>query len=198
MIGRPWRGGRGGRDEIVSSLRRKRDEFVASRAGDPRVPTQSLVSRFCLTFPGRPRFEALLVRKGASSSLVVDIRESGYTVHVAEWLRRQSKVLLPFFTPASPRCPGKSHWNTVLDRHALAVRERPTRALHYAAVVAASAAPPNTWSRGAQRRHLQEEESGGKYCSGPGREARHDGAPPPSSAGTGRSDSDSDSGNEQR
>ena len=86
MIGRSWRGGSGGRDEFVSSLRRKRDEFVASRAGDPRVPTQSLVSRFCLTFPGRPRFEALLVRKGASSSLVVDIRESGYTVHVAEWL----------------------------------------------------------------------------------------------------------------
>ena len=56
MIGRSWRGGRGGRDEFVSSLRRKRDEFVASRR--PRVPTQSLVSRFCITFPGRPRFES--------------------------------------------------------------------------------------------------------------------------------------------
>ena len=62
--------------------------WVTGRA--PRVPQPTACfgsTVFChRVVPGSRK--CFVVRKSASSSLVVDIRGSGYTVHVAEWLRR--------------------------------------------------------------------------------------------------------------
>ena len=89
----------------------------------PASPPSRLFRAIFYDFRVVPGSKSLLVRKGASSSLVVDTHAIEYVVHVAEWLRRQSKVFFAAFHDRKPGLPRE----IALEPPSVLDRARPTR-----------------------------------------------------------------------